>query len=78
MRLEINHLDGRRLVSSIFMPGDYVSNGWGWVCDHIGREFECEYEEIDCVEAGDDDEDGNDRITVRGVPVCTLHWVRSC
>lgn len=76
-RLDITHMDGGEWISAYFMGGEYVTSGWGWICSQIGREFECDYEDIDCDEPDERDECGDDLVTVNGRAVARLTWTVS-
>lgn len=61
----IEHLDGRVIVQTHFLPGE-VFSGWEWAARQVAHEFGCEPDDVGCDE---DPAGGSDLLTVNGEAV---------
>jgi len=63
MLIRLKHLDEREFASTM-TP---LENQWGWIQDCVAFEFECDVEDVSCIETEDDE-----LIAVRDVPVARV------
>lgn len=63
-RCRIKALDGRRIASASFTD---PSNAWPWVQDTVAAEFDCEPDDVTCLETAD-----GEFVAVRGERVAVV------
>ena len=66
--VEIHYLTPRPSDQQFF-TGSAVLDGWRWVVGRVSARFECDEDDIDCLEA---DDGGDDFVTVNGKPVARI------
>lgn len=65
-------LDGRQWASSThFAPG----GAWGWVVETVAHEHDVSEDQVSSLEGSEDQYDGDDLVTVDGIPVYRLRHV---
>lgn len=70
-------LDGTEFASAGF-PTNVRDPGapWAWIQETVAHELSVSEDAIGCLEPGNDEDDGRDYVTVDGLPVYRVEFVR--